>query len=1289
VGQIGGPATAVTTAGDFAYVAIGARLEILDVAHWPDWRVVGATGALANRLDDLAARGGLLYAATDGGALVVIDVRDPALPRRVGGLGEVGPPSPNARASLALAERHAYVASTYGVRVVDIADPAHPREVSRVPFYAEDVAAAGTHLWAAGGEAGVRMFDMADPAAPREVAAFPGWEAFQIALEGDFAFVAAVELEPSGFFDGPSSVVYATGLLVIDARDPGAPAEVAFLGIPGAPLGLAVDGPRAFVVSIDRSWPQGRAMAVVDVARPEAPRWMATHAFGMRPVRGRSVPLHAAGSRVFLPAERRGLEMIDVGSPGDSAVVGQRAPLAWSPSYATVDSQAIRAGGRFAWVAGGTSGLRGFDMADPARPREVTTLRPGWRAVGLELAGDHAVVMAGAAGLRVVDLRDPERPAEVGRLTPSWQAVALRTAGRFAYAAAGGYGLRVVDIADRARPREVGAADGDAWDVAVAGRYAYVAAGIDGLSIYDVADPVRPRRVARLALPDEVEIVTVDITAGYVVAGGGNVNCRTACGIWTVDVADPANPRVAGTSLGETYLDMPRDVQATGTSLVVATLGGVLKVLDAHDPKSLVVQGMFALSEGDLAFTATPDRIYLVSDDWNDGEVENEGRDAAVCALDIQARGDPVLRGCHVEPPYGAYDVAVADGFAYLAGAGLEVVDARDPARPRLVGRVGGPDFEARRVAAKGGTAYLALEGGGIGVVGPGDLGDPARPGGDPARPGMTVWQPDWEVADLTVAGDLLFVATIDNGVRVVDIHDPAAPRELGAFAAGDPSWNFGAIEVAGDNAYVAFQRDVDDQSDIDAGLRIFGVHDPTAPADVGAVAYEVGGLRDTSLAIVDGHAYVTGENGAFVVDVRAPEAPGPAVALDLGHTWAVYADASQPHRLIGAGGLVYVFDTTVPAAPREIDALGTGGVYAAAVAGGLVYAAGGSGGWTIIDTRHPTGPHPRAHRATWGELGAVEVAGGYAYAVDVEGDGAFAGGTVSNAIGARVFDLEDPRAPVEVSTIGPRDVVDVAVAGDHAYLAHGDGLDVVDVSNPRRPRPVGTVAVEVDVVAVEGRRLYAFNPGATFAGTTVLGDMTILDVGDPATPRVLGAHKGALDVAAIGDGLVYLSGSGNHRFWIEILDARDPTNPQPRGKLALAERSGLTDPRLNAIAVDGTRAYGVDRAGSVHVVDVGDPDDPRLVARIDDPQMPNGGMTRSGGRLVAVGKGIVRVVAPRPAGPWADLGAYTAWWWPADVAVDERSGTIAVSTRDAGLWLLRSSHTVWLPAAWREHGVP
>jgi hypothetical protein len=218
---------------------VGDRLAI---ANGPSGLVVARAGDLPRKLGAMvlsgaamgvAGRGDRLLVASGSAGLHLLEIKDPARPRRLdhwetsgyarevhlrddlaaladgddgvhlfrlagdrlSHVSSVRLPGPQPHAfSLAFAGGLLLVAAgPAGLLVVDIGKPERPRLLGRLPARdaARGVSAQGRRAVVAEGTAGVVVVDLKNPAAPRETGRFkPERSANRVLLEGDLAFVA-------------------------------------------------------------------------------------------------------------------------------------------------------------------------------------------------------------------------------------------------------------------------------------------------------------------------------------------------------------------------------------------------------------------------------------------------------------------------------------------------------------------------------------------------------------------------------------------------------------------------------------------------------------------------------------------------------------------------------------------------------------------------------------------------------------------------------------------------------------------------------------------------------------------------------------------------------------------------------------------------------------------------------------------------------------------------------------------------------------------------------------------
>lgn len=313
--------------------------------------------------------------------------------------------------------------------------------------------------------------------------------------------------------------------------------------------------------------------------------------------------------------------------------------------------------------------------------------------------------------------------------------------------------------------------------------------------------------------------------------------------------------------------------------------------------------------------------------------------------------------------------------------------------------------------------------------------------GGAPTWPGRTL--------DLDVVGDLAYLARGSDGVRVVDLSDPAHPRERGHFAAADDDWN------------------------------------------------------DVEVLTVGGRRYAIGaSNVTRVVDVTDPDAPA-LVAEVPRYAHTVFLDGTTAY-LAPDGAPVTIVDLADPRAPRQLGTITDHQVHDAFVADGVAYLSAPFEGLVAVDVHDPAAPTVIATAASpgryWHRPWLTSVGGRRLILSGDEG-----APTVLRILDGAVG------APAFLATVGewpsPRELVSIhnfQAVGARAYVAHyEDGIRVLDLTDPTHPTQVayfntwrehtgpagwkGAYGIDVDVAR---RRLYVAD---SIRGLLILqGDATV-----------------------------------------------------------------------------------------------------------------------------------------------------------------------------------------------------
>ncbi len=216
--------------GNYVYVAGGSGLWVLDVSDPAEPRRIGHCSTRGAQ--DVAVRDTLAYIADADSGLKVISVADTSALSILGSCD-----TPGWAEGIALSGSFAYVADgDSGLRIMDISDPTVPVEVSNVPSqYAFDVAVSGNYACVADSNH-VQIIDVSNPTAPVEAGSYdtPG-VAWHVTVSNDYAYVAS----RSG------------GLRVLDLSDPAAPVESGYYDTPGEAQGVAAAGTVAYVADLD------------------------------------------------------------------------------------------------------------------------------------------------------------------------------------------------------------------------------------------------------------------------------------------------------------------------------------------------------------------------------------------------------------------------------------------------------------------------------------------------------------------------------------------------------------------------------------------------------------------------------------------------------------------------------------------------------------------------------------------------------------------------------------------------------------------------------------------------------------------------------------------------------------------------------------------------------------------------------------------------------------------------------------------------------------------------------
>lgn len=321
--------------------------------------------------------------------------------------------------------------------------------------------------------------------------------------------------------------------------------------------------------------------------------------------------------------------------------------------------------------------------------------------------------------------------------------------------------------------------------LAISGDRAYVLGSSKGgwnntdtLAVYDLAtpDPMKPRRLSSTP-----------------VRGVGRI---LLCGPYAC-VYNPHGGWRSSTKL--TLYDVSKPEQGPPEKC------GSIEIGNAQQLAAVYPHLFFAGSSGELKGL----RIVSVADPDNPvtvGEVKVDG------ALGVAASEDGKI-ACVALPRTGfSWNSLPSKG-------GFRIVDTSDPARPTILASVN--DLaEVRCGTIRGRHAFVGVDHqsarnpAGMHIL---DLTDPAKP----RKVGFIETENEGAPLHVSVAGDYAYLAMQYGVVVIVDIRNPAAPKQTGVISTYSPQ----TVAVRGEYAYIATQY---------AGLALWNIDNPNKPVRAG-----------------------------------------------------------------------------------------------------------------------------------------------------------------------------------------------------------------------------------------------------------------------------------------------------------------------------------------------------------------------------------------------------------------------------------------------------------------------
>lgn len=382
-------------------------------------------------------------------------------------------------------------------------------------------------------------------------------------------------------------------------------------------------------------------------------------------------------------------------------------------------------------------------------------------------------------------------------------------------------------------------------DVWAHGKYAYVGTwglftneGLfcpaQGTIVADISNPESPDTANVIPAPDKTQTNDVKVArvstryfrGDLLVVSNEDCEPGGARGFELWDVTDPLDAERLGRYGPEEAFDIPPDLLNIGfgvhNTYIFENRGRVYvaAVVDGAEIFQLLLTGTATVGDLHIVDVTDPSNPVRVAD-W--GTIKNLGLDP----FDGQGE-DSVINIPH--------DVWVERNVAYVSewDAGLVMLDVSDPTDPQFLGR-------AANLPGEEGNTHVAVPAWGGNLVLTGDEEFTPGPWGfmriydtsNPAAPqqiatfatenALSAPPPagDFTMHNVVVRGNSAYVSWYSDGIRVIDISQPHAPRESAFFvpeAAADP---FGVLPTAPEMWGIYVQDSLILGSDMNAGLYV------------------------------------------------------------------------------------------------------------------------------------------------------------------------------------------------------------------------------------------------------------------------------------------------------------------------------------------------------------------------------------------------------------------------------------------------------------------------------------
>lgn len=559
---------------------------------------------------------------------------------------------------------------------------------------------------------------------------------------------------------------------------------------------------------------------------------------------------------------------------------------AWGPCHA-VDVK-----DNYAYIGNGPT-FHILDISDPTQPEIIGEFITEGYIYDMKVR-DNTAFLAIGRGLLILDVTNPQLPKEISYIAVSGIALKLAVYDSFVYLVTFSRTMRIVDISEINNPVLRGIISTQARPISVVAKDGYVYVGnvdtpflqiinaenpdsltytvfytgklgissyikdnmlflggswfITHFMIYDISELSAPQFIGQAEIPDSLFIdaiaVSEDGLTAYALAVGRIVSSAIS-GVYSINIANLSQPVVLD------KIEKNSDGPAVGIGIsqdkvVAAYFLGAL-VIDASNPDSLKNNSFFPTGEYSQKVALKDNYAFVAS-----------GR-AGLWIFDFSNPEKPkAIANFNV----GSFtsDVIVEDTLVYIVNQaiatnparGLFIINISDINNPKMLSHYVGNNTSQPNSITKAGDLVFITQAPTetnviLQIIDVKNLNEPK---------GLGIFQGNYNARRTAVKDTLVFLATSNGGLRIIDISHPNKPIELSNIL----------NEVTG----VAYHYPYVYTSSFE--FSIININDPLNPFVVSSLHTHTGSFS-VHLVVTNNYAYWA-EGVLGVIDISNPENP-------------------------------------------------------------------------------------------------------------------------------------------------------------------------------------------------------------------------------------------------------------------------------------------------------------------------------------------------------------------------------------------------------------------------------